>query len=83
MSKKEKIYNFNIELLHYLMENKEILDYTNLSTNDMRLILSYCEILEKRINKARKIIFDNYAVLDKYEIEILDDILKGSDTNEL
>jgi len=82
MSKKEKIYNFNIELLHYLMENKEILDYTNLSTNDMRLILSYCEILEKRINKARKIIFDNYGVLDKYEIEILDDILKGSDKDE-
>lgn len=31
------------------------------------------------IYKARKMIFDNYGVLDKYEIELLDDILQGSE----
>lgn len=82
MSKKGKIYNFNIELLHYLMENKEILDYTKLSTNDMQLILSYCEILEKKIDKATKILENdiNFPELcDGYKVL---DILKGSDSNE-
>lgn len=37
------------------------------------------EIYQDRIDKARKMIFDNYGVLDKYEIEILDDILKGDE----
>ncbi len=36
--------------------------------------------LKKIIFEARKMIFDNYGVLDKYEIELLDDILKGSDS---
>ena len=47
-------------------------------------ILSYIEQLEKENkqlennrDKARKMIFDNYGVLDKYGIEMLDDILKG------
>lgn len=35
------------------------------------------EDLQERIDKARKMIFDNYGVLDKYGIEMLDDILKG------
>lgn len=34
---------------------------------------------DKRIDKARKMIFDNYGVLDKYQIELLDDILKGDE----
>ena len=34
------------------------------------------EKLKEKIYKARKMIFDNYGVLDKYEIELLDDILK-------
>ena len=38
--------------------------------------------LKQRIYKARKMIFDNYGVLDKYEIEMLDDILKGDKENE-
>lgn len=33
--------------------------------------------IQQRIYKARKMIFDNYGLLDKYEIEMLDDILKG------
>ena len=35
--------------------------------------------LREIIDKARKMIFDNYGVLDKYEIEMLDDILRGKD----
>lgn len=41
------------------------------------LLLSYIEQLETNRDKARKMIFDNYGVLDKYGIEMLDDILKG------
>lgn len=33
--------------------------------------------LKSIIKEARKMIFENYGVLDKYEIEMLDDILKG------
>ena len=51
--------------------------YTTISYEEGQLLLSYIEQLEKRIYKARKMIFDNYGVLDKYEIEMLDDILKG------
>ena len=47
------------------------------SEDTVKNLLSYIEQLEKRIYKARKMIFDNYGVLDKYEIEMLDDILKG------
>ena len=52
-------------------------DYYSLNREDLHLLLSYIEKLEKIIYKARKMIFDNYGVLDKYEIEMLDDILKG------
>jgi hypothetical protein len=38
--------------------------------------------LKEIIYKARKMIFDNYGVLDKYEIELLDDVLKGDKENE-
>ena len=34
------------------------------------------EKIKEKIYKARKMIFDNYGILDKYEIELLDDILK-------
>ena len=43
------------------------------------IALDYIIDLKERINKARKMIFDNYGVLDKYEIELLDDILKGDE----
>lgn len=80
----KKIYNFNIELLHYLMENKEILDYTKLSTNDMRLILSYCEILEKKIDKAIEYLKsreDDNSMCSVCSVMTDDllDILKGDD----
>lgn len=74
--------NKNItEILNYMkqyVENKYEHDSEPmLNWKDLQIVLSYIEQLEKRIYKARKMIFDNYGVLDKYEIEMLDDILKG------
>lgn len=34
--------------------------------------------LQKTISEALKIIWDNYGVLDKYQVEILEEILKGN-----
>ncbi len=54
----------------YLDEVKTLLDYiTNLQEEKDKYKL--------RCYKAKKMIFDNYGVLDKYEIEILEDILDG------
>ena len=51
------------------------------SNSDLDLI-NYIIDLQNNRDKARKMIFDNYGVLDKYGIEMLDDILKGdSDEN--
>lgn len=44
------------------------------------------KLMQKEISKlrkiryeARKMIFDNYGVLDKYQIDMLDEILKGGE----
>lgn len=57
-----------------------------LPKEDIETIQGYVEMIEEenkklkeRIYKARKMIFDNYGVLDKYEIELLNDILKEVD----
>lgn len=60
-------------------ENEKLKDKCNMYEMNM-----YREENEKNkykqiIYKARKMIFDNYGILDKYEIELLDDILKGDD----
>lgn len=34
--------------------------------------------LQKVISEALKMIYDNYGLLDKYQVEILEDILKGN-----
>ncbi len=57
-------------------ENNELLDKVR---DREKLIVENTQLKRDRIGKARKMIFDNYGVLDKYEIEILDDILKGED----
>ena len=59
----------NNEIKAFLVNIKENEDYKE--------IYDYITNLQERIFKARKMIFDNYGVLDKYEIELLDDILKG------
>lgn len=43
--------------------------------------IAYDELIErdKRISKSINMIYENYGLLDKYQIEILEDILKGSD----
>ncbi len=71
-------------------EIKEILDYLNIKGKKMigikqkELLLDYITNLQEekdkyklRCYKAKKMIFDNYGVLDKYEIEMLEDILDG------
>jgi len=74
-------------------EIKEILDnpkilmlsYGNyISLDDYCKLKDYITKLEEenkdyksRCFEARKMIFDNYGVLDKYGIEMLDDILQG------
>lgn len=64
----------------------DIRDYiTNLQQENERLFKEKLDIqkdLTNRIYKARKMIFDNYGVLDKYEIELLDDILQGSENDD-
>ena len=40
------------------------------------------ERLNNIIFKTHKMIYDNYGVLDKYEIDILDDILTGKELKE-
>lgn len=74
--------------------NKEIQEMLELHIkNDIDLlpknqktVLDYITKLEKerdkyrmRCYKAHKMIFDNYGVLDKYGIDMLDDILTGVD----
>lgn len=53
--------------------------YNNLDAKDKIINEQALEIarLKEIIYKARKMIFDNYGVLDKYELELLDDVLKG------
>ena len=65
--------------------NKEIeMLYKTLEAKDKIINEQVLEIarLKETINKARKMIFDNYGVLDKYEIEMLDDVLKGDKEND-
>lgn len=44
---------------------------------EWKAVIEEYKKLQNNRDKARKMIFDNYGVLDKYEIEMLDDILKG------
>ena len=75
------------------MNNEELNKIMAKADTDLEALKDRCHELyeeNKRLNKenkklkkiifeARKMIFDNYGVLDKYEIELLDDVLKGSD----
>lgn len=68
--------------IEQLEKDKQILiRNNNIGNEKLKELQNINKQLEKRIYKARKMIFDNYGVLDKYEIEMLDDILKG-DNNE-
>jgi len=52
--------------------SRVLLDYiTNLEQENERL--------KKKCYLAHKMIYDNYGVLDKYQIDMLDDILTGGD----
>ena len=60
-------------------KNDDSIDSFLIDTEHWVELLDYITNLQERIFKARKMIFDNYGVLDKYEIELLDDILKGDE----
>lgn len=49
---KEKIYKFNTKRLQLLIKNKKHLINGDMSGNDAQLILTYCEILKEKIDKA-------------------------------
>jgi len=59
------------EQRHFYLEKIEKLE------NHKRGMLVELFKANDKIDKARKMIFDNYGVLDKYGIELLDDVLKG------
>lgn len=63
----------------YIIQYKDEDGKLELSFKEWFALLDYITNLQERIFKARKMIFDNYGVLDKYEIELLDDILKGDE----
>ena len=62
MNKRQK------EMLQDLIDNKN---------NQIKKLQQENKQLKERIHKALKMIWENYGVLDKYGIELLEDILKG------
>ena len=80
-----KLLNLKEEIKEILEELENMYEISELEeqVNNINKIRDYIinlqqenEKLKEKIYKARKMIFDNYGVLDKYEIELLDDILK-------
>ena len=72
------------EILDSIKEQSEEENWIQLSPEFIQPLLDYTTNLQEekdkyklRCYKAKKMIFDNYGVLDKYEIEILEDILDG------
>ena len=73
-------YNFNKDWLNLALEYKNNSDVTfDLSQNDIRVLLTYIEILQSKIDKAIEYIEENgYNVSNN----ILLDILKEVEENE-
>lgn len=68
----ECIKNMPIEETTYQVARNVVLDYINKLEEEK-------DKYKMRCFKAYKMIWDNYGVLDKYEIEMLEDVLKGED----
>ena len=47
-------------------------------SGSIKVLIEENEELQERIDKAINYIYKNYGLLDKYQIEILEDILKGT-----
>lgn len=76
----KKVYKFNKEWLDLLLENKDNENASFvLSDNDTRILLTYIEILQNRIDKALNFIDCHFKemVADE-EAQELKSILKGS-----
>ena len=79
------------DMLHIICKYGD--DFDDLEENEIRYQLPYTKMeklydyitnlqeerdkYKMRCYKANKMIWDNYGVLDKYEIEMLEDILDG------
>ncbi len=66
-----------------------VVDELRLNNYSSKLLLDYITNLQEekdkfklRCYKALKLIRDNYGLLDKYGIDMIDDILNGGDDNE-
>ena len=55
------------------------IDFAKTPIVDIFTGYSRYKVLQDRIDKALKMIWDNYGLLDKYQVEMLEDILKGED----
>lgn len=66
------IKNMPIEETTYQVARNVVLDYINKLEEER-------DKYKKRCYNALKMIWDNYGVLDKYEIEMLEDKLKGKE----
>ena len=69
-----------------ILEFKENADYKRLSCDEIKVLRDYIINLEEEKDKyktrcynALKMIWDKYGVLDKYGIEMLEDILEGKE----
>lgn len=69
-----------------ILDFKENADYKKLSCDEIVILKDYITNLEEerdkykmRCYKAYKMIWDNYGLLDKYGIEMLEDILEGKE----
>lgn len=68
----DKIYKFNKAWLDLLLENKDNMNLSfKLSENDTRILLTYIEVLKKRIDKFVEIIENLYSEkeISKYQYE--------------
>lgn len=88
----KKVYKFNKEWLDDLLKNKDNMNARYVfSDNDIRILLTYIEILQNRIDKAIELLKEKIKVipfdengegggleLTDYDIQDLLDILKES-----
>lgn len=77
----DKVYKFNKAWLDLLLENKDNMNLSfKLSENDTRILLTYIEVLKKRIDKFVEIIENLYSEKEicKHQYEEYMSILKES-----
>lgn len=61
----------------YEEDIEDILDIIKKAKEENKQLQQENKQFKERLNKALKMIWENYGVLDKYGIELLEDTLKG------